>query len=59
MRRWSGNLSLQWAAEEIDDVTVYLNGRYYRFACPPAACKVTGRADGTAPLVATGPKGAR
>lgn len=52
VRRWSGNLGLKWTAEEIDDVTVYLNGRYYRFACPPAACKVTGQSEG-APRVAS------
>jgi hypothetical protein len=31
---------LRWGAEEIEDVTLYLNGTYYRFACPPPACKV-------------------
>lgn len=42
VRRWSGNLGLKWTAEEIEDVTVWLNGRYYRFACPPEACRTTG-----------------
>lgn len=55
VRRWSGNLDLKWTAEEIDDVTVYLNARYYRFNCPPSACKVTGRAQGASPQVAAAP----
>lgn len=52
VRRWSGNLGLKWTDEEVDDVAVYLNGRYYRFACPPSACKVTGQA-GDATRLAT------
>jgi mono/diheme cytochrome c family protein len=42
VRRWSANLGLKWTDEEVDDVTVYLNGRFYRFACPPSTCKATG-----------------
>jgi mono/diheme cytochrome c family protein len=38
--RWSDNLGLRWDAGEIDDVAAYLNGRYYRYPCPPDACKV-------------------
>ena len=38
--RWALALRLQWSAEEIDDVTLDLNGRYYRYPCPPEACKV-------------------
>jgi cytochrome c5 len=38
--RWNASLALRWGEEEIEDVTVYLNGAYYRFACPPSACKV-------------------
>ena len=38
--RWNANLTLRWGAEEIEDVTLYLNETYYRFACPPSACKV-------------------
>jgi mono/diheme cytochrome c family protein len=58
VRRWSGNLGLKWTDEEIDDVTVYLNGRYYRFACPPSACKATGQADGAFRFARAAPKGA-
>lgn len=46
VRRWSGNLGLRWTAEEIDDVTAWLNGRYYKFACPPSQCKPTGEGPG-------------
>jgi cytochrome c5 len=40
VERWNASLALRWGEEEIEDVTVYLNGAYYRFACPPSACKV-------------------
>ena len=33
--RWSGELRLGWAAEEIEDVVQYLNRRFYKLA-PPA-----------------------
>jgi mono/diheme cytochrome c family protein len=42
VRRWSLNLGLRWTDEEIDDVSAWLNARYYRFPCPPAACTTTG-----------------
>lgn len=58
VRRWSGNLGLKWKDEEIDDVAVYLNGRFYRFACPPSACKVTGHADGAHRFARAAPIGA-
>ena len=38
--RWSRTVGAGWAAEEIDDVAVYLNAAYYRYPCPPTACKV-------------------
>lgn len=38
--RWSDNLRLGWSADEVEDVTAYLNGRYYRYPCPPDICKV-------------------
>jgi mono/diheme cytochrome c family protein len=38
--RWALHLRLQWSAEEIDDVALDLNGRYYRYPCPPEVCKV-------------------
>jgi hypothetical protein len=52
VRRWSGNLGLKWTDDEVDDVSVWLNGRYYKFPCPPTACKVTGQA-GRGPQFAT------
>ncbi len=50
VRRWSGQVGAKWSAEEVDDVAVYLNQRYYRFACPPPACSSTSDA-GTAPYI--------
>jgi hypothetical protein len=38
--RWNDSLALRWTAEEIEDVTLYLNGRYYRYPCPPSVCRV-------------------
>lgn len=38
--RWKDTLALDWSAEDVEDVTVYLNGTYYRFPCPPTACTV-------------------
>lgn len=52
VRRWSENLGLRWADHEITDVAVYLNGRYYRYACPPADCQASGRL-GEGPPVAS------
>jgi mono/diheme cytochrome c family protein len=57
VRRWSANLGLRWTADEVDDVAVYLNGRYYRFPCPPSACRPLGRA-GAPQVTASGPAGA-
>lgn len=37
--RWSSEVGGSWSADEIDDVTLYLNQLYYRFRCPPSACK--------------------
>ena len=37
--RWSAEAGGSWSAEEIDDLTLYLNQRYYRFPCPPVACR--------------------
>ena len=36
VRHWDGVLKLGWGAEEIEDVTTYLNARYYRFQAPAA-----------------------
>ena len=38
--RWNASLGLRWGDEELDDVAVYLNNTYYRYACPPSVCKV-------------------
>ena len=37
--RWSDEVGGSWSGDEIDDVTLYLNQRYYRFRCPPSVCK--------------------
>jgi mono/diheme cytochrome c family protein len=37
--RWSVEVGGSWSGDEIDDVTVYLNQRYYRFPCPQSVCK--------------------
>ena len=37
--RWSAQAGGAWSAGEIDDVTLYLNRRYYRFPCPLDLCK--------------------
>ena len=44
--RWNTSLSLGWTDAEIDDVTLHLNARYYRYACPPTVCKVVSQAAG-------------
>ena len=43
--RWNTELGGVWSADEIDDVTVYLNNRYYFFPCPPSICR-SGQAAG-------------
>lgn len=50
--RWSANLGLVWTNDEVDDVSVHLNARYYRFRCPASVCSATGMHPGTAPAVA-------
>lgn len=52
VRRWSANLDLKWTESEVGDVAAFLNGRYYRYACPPADCAVTGSRDGGGPRLA-------
>ena len=42
--RWNATLSAGWTAEEIDDVTLHLNTRYYRYPCPVTVCKVVSQA---------------
>ena len=38
VNRWAGETGTGWTPAEIDDVSVYLNRRYYRFRCPAALC---------------------
>jgi len=42
--RWSTTLALKWGADEVEDVSAFLNTTYYHFACPASVCKVTSRA---------------
>jgi hypothetical protein len=37
--RWNAELGGAWSADEINDVTMYLNDRYYFFPCPESACR--------------------
>jgi mono/diheme cytochrome c family protein len=37
--RWSAEVGGSWSGDEIDDVALYLNQRYYRFPCPQSVCK--------------------
>ena len=37
--RWSNEVGGNWSGDDIDDVTLYLNQRYYHFPCPPGMCK--------------------
>ena len=43
--RWNAELGGGWSADEINDVTVYLDNRYYLFPCPERVCR-SGRAAG-------------
>lgn len=45
--RWNEHLALRWGNEEIDDVSVYLNNTYYRYACPSQVCKTISLAPGS------------
>jgi hypothetical protein len=37
--RWNTELGGAWSADEINDVTVYLNNRYYFLPCPESVCR--------------------
>lgn len=37
IQQWSGELKLHWQENDVNDVFLYLNNRYYRFAPEPAA----------------------
>lgn len=39
VQRWSEQVGRGWNAGDIDDVTLYLNQRFYRFPCPENMCK--------------------
>jgi hypothetical protein len=34
VERWSTHLDLRWGPEEIEDVTMFLNDKYYHYAMP-------------------------
>ncbi len=38
VKRWQSNSGQRWKQDEINDVAAYLNERFYRLPCPPAAC---------------------
>jgi len=37
--RWNRELGGAWRTEEVDDVSVFLNERYYKFQCPQTVCR--------------------
>ena len=37
--RWNTELGGAWSGDEIDDVTVYLNSRFYSYSCPENVCR--------------------
>lgn len=37
--RWDKVLGGDWTKDEIDDVTLYLNQRFYSYPCPAQVCK--------------------
>lgn len=56
VERWNGQLGGAWRREDIDDVTVYLNDRFYRYPCPDAMCRsgAAQRRDGSGTSLAAG-----
>ncbi len=36
--RWNASLGGDWNAEDIEDVALYLNQRYYKHTCPASVC---------------------
>jgi len=52
--RWNDTLGGDWGAEDIQDVAVYLNERYYKHRCPTAVCSA-----GSASMTPTGNMAAR
>ena len=49
--RWNAELGGAWGAEEVDDVTVYLNNLYYFHRCPESVCRSVQAVLSPAPLV--------
>jgi hypothetical protein len=41
--RWSNFLGSDWGPTEIDDVTRYVNEKFYNFPCPNEICAVGSR----------------
>lgn len=37
--RWNRELGGAWGADEIDDVSVFINNRYYFYRCPESVCR--------------------
>ena len=38
--RWNENLALGWGDDDILEVALYLNRRFYNFPCPTDVCKL-------------------
>ena len=57
VQRWNINLGGAWGEEEIMDVAIYLNGKFYFYKCPETVCKVTSQTG--SPLVALAPPNSR
>lgn len=38
VERWGTNSAARFRPDEVDAVTVYLNGLYYRYPCPQSLC---------------------
>ncbi|HSD60465.1 MAG TPA: cytochrome C [Burkholderiales bacterium] len=36
--RWQANAGLKWEAQDVDDVTAWLNATHYRLPCEGAGC---------------------
>jgi len=41
--RWSNFLGSDWGPTEVDDVTRYVNEKFYNFPCPAEICTIGGR----------------
>jgi hypothetical protein len=36
---WSGQIGAGWNTEQVTNVTLYLNERYYHYPCPESVCR--------------------